>query len=173
MPKETLTWSGYRPVVPPAGCLVAHLVVNPITWPGYVVTVWLSMTSRPLWWGLPLFLPHALLLFAAVTAAVASRFAADTAEFAADRVVLRGESNARTVAVTDLRSVAVEHHGVVGEGYTQTRLELRWSTRGGAAGMGIIGPHDPGLASSLTELLGHRVRETWVDLHDAPWPGPP
>jgi hypothetical protein len=31
----------------------------------------------------------------------------------------------------------------------------------------IIGPHEPALASSLIELLGRRVKETRVALHDA------
>ncbi|WP_256333774.1 hypothetical protein [Streptomyces sp. cf386] len=39
--------------------------------------------------------------------------------------------------------------------------------------MNIIGPHDPSPASSLTELLGRRVSETRVALHDAPLAEPP
>jgi hypothetical protein len=53
-------------------------------------------------------------------------------------------------------------------GYTQTRLELQWSSRGGTTTIHLVGPHDPTLASSLTKLLGRRVRETRVALHDAP-----
>lgn len=58
-------------------------------------------------------------------------------------------------------------------GYTQTWPQLSWSTWGSATTVNIIGPHAPSPASSLTELLGRRVSETRVALHDAPLAEPP
>ena len=168
---ETVTWSGHRTEFPPTGCVAAHLILNPLTWPGYAAMVVLPQTSWSLWWGVPLLIPHVCLVVAVAGAATGRRFMAHTAEFTGQQVVLTTDSGQRTLKVAQLTELSVEHHGVVGEGYTRTSLRLRWPKGGGAMTVSIVGPYDAALAPSLTALLGRRVRETWADLHQGPQPG--
>jgi hypothetical protein len=161
---ETLTWSGSYPSLPRGRRFPAGLLLNPLTWPAYLALLALYFFPLPMWWVLPLLIPHVVIVFGMVMAAVATTVAIRnivlSAEFTSQRVVLTRRHRSREVDVAELTTVAVEHGGSVGGSYTHTRLRLEWSRRVTVA-ISIPGPHDPTLAASLTQLLGRPVPESW------------
>ena len=160
---ETLTWYGSYPSMP-RGCLLAGLLFNPVAWPAYLALLVLYFFSLPMWWALPLLIPHVFIVFGMVLAALVKRNIVLKAHFTPQRVELTRRHGILEVDVAELTTVAVEHGGSVGEDCTYTLLRLEWSRRATVA-ISIPGSHDPTLAAALTQLLGRPVRETWHDPH--------
>lgn len=89
------------------------------------------------------------------------------AEFTGGQVRLVSPAASRTMAISDLTDVAVEHSGDTDTGYARTSLRLSWS---GETGATLVGDFDPELARSLGRMLGpgRQMRETWKELESPP-----
>ena len=89
------------------------------------------------------------------------------AEFTGGQVRLVSPAASRTVELSDLTEVGVEHSGDTETGYARTSLRLRWP---GDTGVTLVGDFDPELARSLGRILGpgRQVRETWKELESPP-----
>jgi hypothetical protein len=87
----------------------------------------------------------------ALFSALAGRREVHAAEFTKRRVRLVSAVDSRTVEITDLTEMAVEHSGDTETGYARTSLRLRWL---GETGVMLVGDFDPELVQSLGRVLG-------------------
>jgi hypothetical protein len=103
----------------------------------------------------------------AVFGGLAGRREVYAAEFTGRQVRLVSSAASRTVEISDLDEVAVEHSGDTDTGYARTSLRLRWP---GETRVTLVGDFDPELARSLGRMLGpgRQVRETWKALDSPP-----
>lgn len=157
----------------PGRVLVSGLVtllLRKVTWPGYLGLGALYLFSLPLWWDLPLLLPH---LFIVVTTALNALTSAliwsrtpHMMHVTFEGILLHCWGSSRRVRLDNLTDISVEHRtdepvDPASNGSPRTSLRLEWSIRSGTSEMTLIGPFKPELAPALTQLLDRRVSETW------------
>ena len=108
-----------------------------------------------------------LIASGALFGGLAGRREVYAAEFTGRKVRLVSPAASRTVEISDLTEVAVDHSGDTETGYARTSLRLKWP---GETGVTLVGDFDPELARSLGRMLGagRQVRETWKELESPP-----
>lgn len=146
----------------PSGCLLALGMLSVGVMLSAALNFFFSVPAVPHGW----IIIGSLFAHGAVLGRVSDRYEVTVAEFTRHQVRLISRAGVRTVKVSRLMGVVVQHSGDTDEGYMRTSLQVIWF-----GGKEIIdGVHDTTLAPSLSRLLSPsvEVQQVWEKLQDPP-----